>query len=641
MATPDNLVVIYKELADAQERQGQPQLRDRFLVLAADAANTAGRAAEADLLLARLLRTNPHHMLRPFASFREAMASSDIQNYIAELRRTHPPDQAEAAFDSLRAGRPVHPPVRPTKAIPPTRPTVDFDEEDEPEPLKMYREQEDAQPPRPAPPPRTPQPAPARPAAATPRPAPLPRPRPATPVPDVEAHRPYLAPPSVEPDEPAHGSWLSAGLFVLILAAGLLRWLDGRWRDRFCRILDRGCPICLSRKHRRTKTTKKTERTVFPFVLSVCFVLSSFPALAATAAPGYGRGSSPPPLPAPALTVLRSQRNLVMRAPILCLSISLSLCLSVAHAETGSSDKGHGMVVAVSPPAAEVGLAILKKGGNAVDAAVATAFALAVTYPAAGNIGGGGFMVVYPRRQGRAGRHRLPRDRPGRRHQDDVRQGRQLVRPQGRRRAGHRARPGPGPPALRQAALERPGRCRPSSWPRMASSSTTPLAGSLNWRRRPRRRLPRTAARLRQERRRGDWKAGDRLVQKDLARTLRLIADEGPDAFYKGPIADLIAAEMKAGGGLITKDDLAGYHANARKPIHGTYRGYDVYGPPPPSSGGICLVEMLNILENFDLHKQGRWSPETLHLMIETMRRAYCDRARYLGDPDFAKIPAT
>src|SRR5437660_8109464 len=96
---------------------------------------------------------------------------------------------------------------------------------------------------------------------------------------------------------------------------------------------------------------------------------------------------------------------------------------------------------------------------------------------------------------------------------------------------------------------------------------------------------------------------------------------------------------MKSGGGLITKDDLAAYTANERKPVHGTYRGFDVYAPPPPSSGGTCLVEMLNILENFDLHKQGRWSPETMHQMIESMRRAYLDRARHLGDPAFTKVP--
>jgi gamma-glutamyltranspeptidase/glutathione hydrolase len=136
-----------------------------------------------------------------------------------------------------------------------------------------------------------------------------------------------------------------------------------------------------------------------------------------------------------------------------------------------------------------------------------------------------------------------------------------------------------------------------------------------------------------------DWKAGDRLVQKDLAKTLRLIAEHGADGFYKGTVAELFAAEMKRDGGIITTEDLAAYEAKMRPPVHGTYRGYDVYGPPPPSSGGTCLVEMLNILENFDLHKQGRFAPETLHVMIETMRRAYCDRARYLGDADFVKIP--
>jgi gamma-glutamyltranspeptidase/glutathione hydrolase len=165
-----------------------------------------------------------------------------------------------------------------------------------------------------------------------------------------------------------------------------------------------------------------------------------------------------------------------------------------------------------------------------------------------------------------------------------------------------------------------------------------PLASSLSWATSGAR--PELKRVLGKNSGRDDWRAGDRLVQKDLARTLRLIAEGGPDAFYKGPIADLIDAEMKSGNGLITKADLAAYSAKERKPIHGTYRGYDVFGPSPPSSGGTCLVEMLNILENFDLKKQGRWSPQTLHLMIETMKRAYCDRARYLGDADFVKIPA-
>src|SRR5262249_39118653 len=118
------------------------------------------------------------------------------------------------------------------------------------------------------------------------------------------------------------------------------------------------------------------------------------------------------------------------------------------------------------------------------------------------------------------------------------------------------------------------------------------------------------------------WSPGDTLVLPDLGRTLRLIAEQGPDAFYKGPVAELIAREMEAGGGLIRREDLAGYEAKERKPVHGTYRGYDVYAPPPPSSGGVCLVQMLNVLEHFDLKKQGRWSAQTLHVMAEAMRRA-------------------
>jgi gamma-glutamyltranspeptidase/glutathione hydrolase len=135
------------------------------------------------------------------------------------------------------------------------------------------------------------------------------------------------------------------------------------------------------------------------------------------------------------------------------------------------------------------------------------------------------------------------------------------------------------------------------------------------------------------------WAAGDRLVLPELAATLKLIAERGPDGFYQGRTADLVAAEMQAGGGLITQDDLASYRAKIRTPIHGTFRGYHIYGPPPPSSGGIALVEMLNILENFSLERDGRYSAKTLHVMVEAMRRVYYDRARYLGDSDFADVP--
>jgi gamma-glutamyltranspeptidase/glutathione hydrolase len=308
------------------------------------------------------------------------------------------------------------------------------------------------------------------------------------------------------------------------------------------------------------------------------------------------------------------------------------------QAQAGGGAGPHGMVVAVSAPAAEVGRDVLRRGGNAVDAAVASEFALAVTYPAAGNIGGGGFMTVFPGRGAEPVVIEYRETAPTAAHATTFARDRSWF--------GHRPVGVPGTVRGMALAHQRFGRL---PWKdlvlpavRLAEDGFPldgPLAASLNA-------VVSTSAEFPELRRvfgkdggGASWKAGDRLVQKDLARSLRLIAEGGPDAFYKGPIADLIAAEMKAGGGLITGADLAAYRANVRAPVHGTYRGYDVYAPPPPSSGGTCLVEMLNILENFDLRKQGRWSPRTLHLMIEAMRRAYLDRARHLGDSDFVKVP--
>jgi gamma-glutamyltranspeptidase/glutathione hydrolase len=329
----------------------------------------------------------------------------------------------------------------------------------------------------------------------------------------------------------------------------------------------------------------------------------------------------------------------------------------------------HGMVVSVSPPATDVGLEILKKGGNAVDAAVATAFALAVTYPAAGNIGGGGFMLVFPGGEQSKGEGPVVIEyretAPAAANRTMFTKDDSLF--------GYKVIGVPG--TIRGLALahERFGKLpwREVVMPAVTLAEDgflidTPLASSLNGIVAGAGDFPelrRVYGKDKETGRQGDkenrraadgqllvspspgllvcaWRAGDWLVQKDLATTLRLIAEHGADAFYKGAIADKIAAEMKAGGGLITKADLAAYQAKVRTPIHGTYRGYDVYAPPPPSSGGTCLVEMLNILENFDLRRQGRWSPETLHLMSETMRRAYFDRARYLADPDFVDIPS-
>ncbi len=300
-------------------------------------------------------------------------------------------------------------------------------------------------------------------------------------------------------------------------------------------------------------------------------------------------------------------------------------------------EAAHGLVVSVSVPGSEVGLGILKQGGNAVDAAVATALALAVTYPQAGNIGGGGFMVIHP------GANKDPvvidyrETAPAAATKTMYAKDESLY--------SHRVVGVPGTVRGLALAHRRFGKL---PWKELVQPAIklaeegfliqATLASSLNW-------IVGSSEfpELRRVFGKGDgsadWRAGDRLVQKDLAKTLRLIAEEGPDAFYNGAIADQIVAEMKAGGGYITKADLAAYRAKERRPIHGTYRGYDVYGPPPPSSGGICLIEMLNILETFDLRKQGRWSPATMHLILEAMRRAYCDRARYLGDDDFVAIP--
>jgi gamma-glutamyltranspeptidase/glutathione hydrolase len=298
----------------------------------------------------------------------------------------------------------------------------------------------------------------------------------------------------------------------------------------------------------------------------------------------------------------------------------------------------NGAVVSVCPEASAAGLSVLKAGGNAVDAAVATAFALDVTYPAAGNIGGGGFMLVHPSHGNGVTAFDYRETAPAAATVD--------MYAAGAERYSHKIVGVPGTVRGLELAHKRFGKL---AWKdlvapaiKLADDGFTldaGMAGSLNSVVAGSAQFPELRHVFGKRGGEESWKPGERLVQPDLAKTLRAIAEHGADTFYTGSIADLIAAEMKAGGGLITKADLAGYKAKEREPIHGTYRGYDVYAPPPPSSGGVCLVEMLNVLEQFDLKARGRDKPETLHLMAETMRRAYCDRARYLGDPDFTTIP--
>ena len=298
-----------------------------------------------------------------------------------------------------------------------------------------------------------------------------------------------------------------------------------------------------------------------------------------------------------------------------------------------------GMVVSEHFLASEIGVQVLKNGGNAVDAAVATGLALAVVHPAAGNIGGGGFMIVFTKdgeitafdfreKAPLAAHKRMYLDSAGKYIRDLNHEGYLSVGVPGTIAGFDLAldRFGTKPlEELIQPAITLAENGFPLTWA-MADNFK---ARKEDWKRHP------SSARVFFKSDTIPFKAGDRWKQPDLARTLKRIRKDGRDGFYEGETARLIAADMKRNGGLITEKDLEEYEAVERKPIHGTYRGLDVYSMCPPSSGGTVLVEMLNILEGFDLKEYGHNSALYLHLLTESMRRAYADRARYLGDPDF------
>lgn len=315
-----------------------------------------------------------------------------------------------------------------------------------------------------------------------------------------------------------------------------------------------------------------------------------------------------------------------------------------ADADEGVPSKD-GMVVCTSAPACDAGAAVLAKGGNAVDAAVATAFALAVTHPSAGNIGGGGFMVVRSPNGAVTTfdyREKAPLKSTRAMYMRDGKVDGSLTN------QGYLAPGVPGTVRGLALAHKRFGRL---PWKDvvmpgvqladegfvvsagLARGLNSQLAGAMG-------KFPASVEAYGKPGG-GTWAGGDRLILKDLAKTLRAIATEGPDAFYKGWIADRIADDLAANGGLITKADLAAYEAKERAPVKGAFRGYEIASMPPPSSGGVALIEMLNMLEAFDLKAKGFASAEAKHLEIEAMRRAYLDRARYLGDPDFVQVPLT
>jgi gamma-glutamyltranspeptidase/glutathione hydrolase len=326
--------------------------------------------------------------------------------------------------------------------------------------------------------------------------------------------------------------------------------------------------------------------------------------------------------------------------------LALPITIRAQSADTGMVVSKSGLVISSSSLASDVGASILKKGGNAIDAAVATAFALAVTYPGAGNIGGGGFMVV--RLKGGTAttidyRERAPlKSTPTMYLDSSGKIDRKLTA------TGYLAPGVPGTVRGLALAHKKFGKLawRDVVMPAVELASKgfrldSSLARSLN-REASSAMVPYPASVAAYGKPAGgEWQPGDTIVLSDLGRTLREIATKGADVFYTGWIADSLAADMARNGGLITKKDLAAYRARERAPVRGKFRGYDIISMPPPSSGGVAMVEILNILNHFDLTPQNRWSPETLHLMIEATRRAYVDRARFLGDPDFVKVPVT
>lgn len=336
------------------------------------------------------------------------------------------------------------------------------------------------------------------------------------------------------------------------------------------------------------------------------------------------------------------KKNLLTPA-LLLIVLFLAACDAKQTTQHGAGEAyRNGMVVAAHPEAADVGVQILKDGGHAIDAAVAVKFALAVVYPNAGNIGGGGFMV-YRDKDGSVSALDFRETAPGQAHRDMYlgEDGEPIAE------LSQRGQLSAGVPGAVDGMVRAHAKYGTMDWEQLLEPAirlaregfpiTAMQAEEMNRRKEEFQKYnPDGMTLIKTD---GEWKEGDLLIQEDLANTLTLIRDNGRAGFYEGTVADLIVAEMQRGNGIITHDDLKNYEAKWREPVVGNYRGHRVISMSPPSSGGIGLISLLKSVEAFPLGQWGFQADSTVRVMVEAQRRVYADRAEHLGDPDFYTVP--
>ena len=345
---------------------------------------------------------------------------------------------------------------------------------------------------------------------------------------------------------------------------------------------------------------------------------------------------------------MKSIKKIVVLLTVMSFQLSFIPTEINVFAARGAIVRGrHAMVASQHPIASQIGADVLKRGGNAVDAAIAVALALAVVYPEAGNLGGGGFMLIRFK-DGRTTAIDYREMAPAKASRNVFIDGKgELIKGEGSSRVGYRASGVPGTPAGLDLAYHKYG-SKKLAWAdlvepaaNVARDGYTLTARLADLFKSYKESLANYPDSQRIFLNGGKFYAeGDTFKQPDLAKTLERIGKNGAKEFYTGETARLIAADMKAHNGLITADDLKNYVAKERVPVRGKYRGYEVISMPSPSSGGIVLLETLNILEKFDLRTMQSDSSQKYHVLTEALRRSFADRAEFMGDADFVKVPA-